>query len=420
MAWTALAVVAWVPSLAAGQTYLPPDAQVSAALQAQPAVRAAAARVDVATATRSALAAGSHEVEASVWTQQRHVAVEGRTYNEWEVQISRPIRLPGKAQLDRKIGDSTRGVADLRLDDAEHQVARRLLELWMDWLRSELAAEETAAQETLLGREKEALARRVALGDAAQRDMDVLEAERALLAAQTVSTRSLALAARHALTVEFPQITVPARPPELPDPQPLPGGLQAWRERIVDQSVEISIANGESARLSLVAARVRTDRTPDPSVGVRMMSDRGGAERVVGVVFSMPFGTDYRSALAAAESANAAAAEAEAIGVRRMVEQGAWAAVQDADSKREQWQSHRYALAAQNAATTRTRRAWELGEAPLSEHLLAQRNLRQARLTEAQARVDALQAAALVRIDAHALWHSDVAEPGAAGDRHDS
>jgi outer membrane protein TolC len=204
----------------------------------------------------------------------------------------------------------------------------------------------------------------------------------------------------------FAPITAPLEPPALPDPQPLPGGAQAWRERIVSESAEIGIANAEAGRLAQVAERARANLTPDPTVGVRVLSDRGGAERVVGVVFSVPFGTDYRNALAATESANAIAAEAEAAGVRRMVEQGAWLTVQAADSKRHQWQSHQQALAAQTAAVTRTRRAWELGEAPLGEYLLAQRNLHQARLTEAQARVEALNAALLVRIDAHELWHS--------------
>ena len=71
------------------------------------------------------------------------------------------------------------------------------------------------------------------------------------------------------------------------------------------------------------------------------------------------------------------------------------------------------ALAAQTTASNRTRRAWELGEAPLAEYLLTLRNLRQTRLGEAQARIDALQASALVRIDAHALWHSKEAHADA-------
>jgi outer membrane protein TolC len=303
-------------------------------------------------------------------------------------------------------------VADLRLEDAEHQVARRLLDAWMGWLRSNAVAEETAAQDQLLSRERDALVRRVALGDAARREMDVLDAERATQAAQTLVARDAALAARQTLALGFPEITVPLTAAALPEPQELPDSPQAWRERIIRESAEIAIANGETTRLSKVAERVRADRTPDPTVGVRVLSDRGGAERVVGVVLSIPFGTDYRSARAATESANAAAAEAEAADVRRAIEQGAWLAVQAAQSKRAQWQSHQQALAAQTAANTRTRRAWELGEAPLGEYLLSLRSLRQARLAETQARVDALQAAMLVRIDAHAMWHSEGAGHG--------
>ena len=78
-------------------------------------------------------------------------------------------------------------------------------------------------------------------------------------------------------------------------------------------------------------------------------------------------------------------------------------------------QAHQRALQAHQAASERTRRAWELGEATLSEHLLAQRQLHQARLAEVRARVEALQAALLVRIDAHALWHgAHAAEPAQA------
>jgi outer membrane protein TolC len=387
------------------QSWLPPNAQVEAAMKTQPVVNAAAARLDAAAATQRALEAGNHEYEFSTGLQSRNVTTETRRYNEWDVQVSRTIRLPNKARLDREIGSRTRGVADMRLEDAEHQMARRLLEVWAGWLRSSLVADEMQAQDQLLTREQEAMARRVALGDAARRDSDVLQAERAMLAAQVSAARDAARAARQTLVIEFPGIEVPARPPALPDPEPLPGGAQDWLARIVQQSVEIGVADGEAARLAKVAERARANRTPDPTVGVRMMSERGGSERVIGVVLTVPFGTDYRSAVAATENANAAAAEAEAFGVRRGVEQGAWDTVQAADSKRTQWQSFMQALAAQTTASNRTRRAWELGEAPLAEYLLMLRNLRQTKLAEAQARVDALEALAQVHIDAHVLWH---------------
>lgn len=403
----ALAAVTMLPAAAVGQAFLPADADVAAAIRDQAEVRAAAARVDAAGASRRALAVGGHEFEASVGTQRRRAIEEGRDFAEWDLQISRAVRLPGKAALDRQIGDSLLGVADLRRTDAEHQAARRLLDLWMGWLRSAATAGETAAQAALLQRERDALARRVAAGDAAQRELDLLDAEQALLAVQVVATRDAAAAARQTLAIEFPRIVVPMQPPALPDPQPLPGGSPAWRERIIRESAEIELATGESQRLSLQAARARAERRPDPSVGLRLLSERGGAERTVGLVLSVPLGGGYRSARADAEAANAAAAEAEAAGVRRLVEQTAWLTVQAADSRREQWLSQQRSLAAQETAGRRLRRAWELGETPLGDYLLAQRNLRQARLAEALARVDALQAALLVRVDAHELWHAD-------------
>lgn len=411
----AIAVLTFHPAQARADdlSWLPAQAQVEAAIKIQPVVNAAAARLDAAAATQSALEAGSHEFELSSGLQRRNVTNEARRYNEWEIQLSRAVRLPNKARIDRDIGSRTRRVADMRLEDAELQMARRLLEVWAGWLRSFIVADEMQAQEKLLIREQEAMARRVALGDAAQRDSDVLQAERAMLAAQVSAARDAERAARQTLVIEFPGIEIPARPSTLPDPDPLPGGVQEWLARIVRQSVEIGIADGEAARLAKVAERARANRTPDPIVGVRMMSERGGTERVIGVVLTVPFGTDYRSAMAATESANAAAAEAEALGVRRAVEQSAWVAAQAAESKRTQWQSFAQALAAQTTASNRTRRAWELGEAPLAEYLLTLRNLRQTRLGEAQARIDALQASALVRIDAHALWHSKEAHADA-------
>jgi outer membrane protein TolC len=404
-----------LPGLATAQAFLPSDVEAQAALRAQPGVRAAAARIEAAAAESRALAVGSHEFVASATAQRRSVDDMARRYSEWEAEISRPIRLPGKARLDREIGASTRSVAELQFADAGHEAARRLLDRWMGWLRNAATAEEASVQQDLLDREHAALARQLDLGDAAQRDLDLLDAERALLAAQTIAARDAGIRARQLLVGEFPELGVPLRLPATPDPQPLPGGQEVWRTRIIEQSAEIGIADAEFHRLSAIAQRTRAERAPDPSVGIRVATERNSAERIVGLVFSVPLGLDYRSERAATDRARATAAGLDLTGVRRTVEQTAWAAVQSADSRLRQWQSHQRVLAAQDKATERTRRAWELGEASLAEFLLAQRNLRQARLGEMLARVDALEAALLVRIDAHELWHPDASAEVEAG-----
>lgn len=392
--------------------WLPAPAQVAAALQAQPVVRAAAERVQAASATQRALEVGSHELQANAGVQQRHVRDEQRRYHEWELGLSRTLRLPRKAALDRQIGDGTYHLARLRLEDAEHQVARRLLDAWMHWLRSSALAAETAAQSQLLERERDAVARRLALGDAAQRDVDALEAERATQAAQALMARDAQAAARQLLILGFAPIAVPEQLPPLPDPADWLGAPpQDWRARIVAESAEVAMAQGNSQLQAHTAERAHAERTPDPTLGVRVLSDRGGRERTVGLVLSIPVGSAYRSAIASAESANAHAAQAQAADTLRTIEQEAWLAVQAAQSKHAQWQALQQALTAQTAASQRTHKAWELGEAPLSEYLLALRTLHQTRLAETQARVDALQAALRVRIDAHAMWQHTAATP---------
>lgn len=387
--------------------FLPPDRLIAPALTAQPEVRAAAARLAAAAAEQRALDVGSYETEATVIPQRRDTAAEGR-YREWEAQISRRIRLPGKARLDREIGAHGRRAADLRLDDAEHQAARRLLQRWMDWLRTGAVVRSAEARQALIERERAALARRVQLGDAAVLDLDLLQAEQARLQAAALAARAAATQARARLDSEFPQIPVPERMPVLPDPQPLPGGPEPWRQQIVARSHEIGIAEEEAARQEQVAERVRADRRPDPSIGLRLLDERGGRERALGVVVSVPLGVAYRGALARREAANADALAAEAVGMRRSIEQEAAATVREAEDRWRQWQAAQAALRAQLAATARLRRAWELGETGLADWLLAARNEAEAAEVEAVARVDALEAGLRVQVDSHELWHPEL------------
>jgi len=63
----AIAVLTFHPAQARADdlSWLPAQVQVEAAMKTQPVVNAAAARLDAAAATQSALEAGSHEFELS-------------------------------------------------------------------------------------------------------------------------------------------------------------------------------------------------------------------------------------------------------------------------------------------------------------------------------------------------------------------
>ena len=137
------------------------------------------------------------------------------------------------------------------------------------------------------------------------------------------------------------------------------------------------------------------------------MNDRGGAERVLGLVFTMPIGGRHRAALADAEGANAAALHGDAAAMRRDIEREAEQTVRMVAQARTQWDAQQRALLASTEASRRVRRGWELGELPLSEWLLAERTHRQIALAEASARVDAEQARLRVLVDSHDLWHGE-------------
>ncbi len=325
-----------LPAYAGDTAFLPPEPLAQRALAAQPEVRAAVAAAQATHADSRALAAGSYEWEALLIPQRRSVAPALR-YREFEGQISRRIRLPGKAALDRAIGQHADIAANLRIDDATHQAARRLDHDWIGWLRARLLDADAQAQLELMRQARQALARRVQLGDAARRELDTMDAELAQLQAEALRTAAEAEAARKALAVTYPQLPLPATPPSLPDPAPLPGGVAYWRDLIIARSHEIGIAEQDALRQQQVAARARADRLPDPSIGLRVLDDRGGAERAVGVVLSVPLGGRYRRDVAAREAARADMAQAEVDGMRLSITREAQATADLAEARHAQW-----------------------------------------------------------------------------------
>ena len=79
--------------------------------------------------------------------------------------------------------------------------------------------------------------------------------------------------------------------------------------------------------------------------------------------------------------------------------------VRHADAAWRLWRDSRQALEAVRASTAKVRRAYALGEAGIAELIAAQRQEQESALAESDARANALEAALLIRVDAHELWH---------------
>ncbi|HSN33378.1 MAG TPA: TolC family protein [Ideonella sp.] len=385
------------------RSFLPPDEVVERAIADAPQSRAAASQQDQAVAEARALERGPYETELAVIPQQRRVE-GGTNYRELEALLTRRVRLPGKIRLDGEIGTLGSRVAGLRLADAHHQGARLLLRDWMAWLRQAERARLVAAQRDLMAQDRDAIAKRVRLGDAAQRDLDLADAGLARLQAESLAASALRDEAQRMLQGEFPRLPLPQRVPEIPAPTPL-ADAGSWTQRIVARSHEIGATDAEALRRQRVAERAHADRVPDPSFGVRYLDERGGSERALGLVFSIPLGSSARGDRAAAEQAAAAAAGAEAEAMRRRIALDADLLVQGAAAAQAQWQQLAQARKAAEAAAARSRRAYVLGEAAISEWIAAQRQAQELALAELDTRAGAVEGWLRVEVDSHELWH---------------
>lgn len=400
----ALAAPAAPAQQAAPDTSLPPPELVLRAIESTPEVRAAQALLDRAGAEARLRRAGPYEPQLGLIPQSRRVDGE-RRYREWEVDLSRGVRWPGKVRLDREIGQAGQEAAALAFEDAHHMAARRLLAQWSDWQRAAAAATLREAQLAAWQRERDAVARRVRLGDAAAREQTALDAALAQAAAAQAQAQADATTARLALSAEFPGLPLPEQVQLPAAPAPLEGDDAAWVALIRQRSHEIGTAAALARKKDAEARRARAERLPDPQIGLRMISDRGGREQAFGVTVTVPLGVSRRAAEAAAASADAMGAEAELAMARRDVERDARQAVTLARAHHTIWQRQQEAAQAATLNADKAARGYALGELGLDELLLARRTAQEAELAAGRAGIDAVEAVTRVRVDAHAVWH---------------
>ncbi|WP_416908057.1 MAG: TolC family protein [Polymorphobacter sp.] len=401
-----LALLLLLASPLSAEPGLPPEAAVAEALDDHPAVRAARARTGAAEASATALRVGPQEITAQATFQRRDVRNVG-PLAEYDLQLSRPLRLLGKGRLDRAAGEAGVTAADNRADDVRHQMALLLADHWWGWTGAAAEAASLQAAADLLAEAVTATARRLELRDASPFELDQARAAEAAARAAALSAQARAAAARAALAANFPALPLPAAAPPLPAPAIPPEGIARLAELVVERSHEIGASAADLAQADALKARAARDRLPDPSIGLRAFSEQGGNERGVGLILSMPLGGRARAAEAARAAAMASAAGADLAATRSQVDA---VAAEDAALARgylDAWrQSQAAALAAETAAA-RARKAHSLGATDLADRLLADRLARDAALDEVQARTSALAAITRLRIDSHTLWMHD-------------
>ena len=188
----------------AQRTDLPPEPWVAEALDSHPAVAAAQARVRSAEAGAAMLRRGAHEFTFQGTVSRRSAEGEG-DYGEYDVNLTRPFRLPGKATLDRKAGELGVEVAHNLMEDVRHQTALAFSDLWHDWLVASAQHRTDLDSAASLTQDMAAVRRRAQLRDASLLDVDQAEAALAQAQAQAATSRAARDEARVKLAAGFPR-----------------------------------------------------------------------------------------------------------------------------------------------------------------------------------------------------------------------
>ncbi len=182
---------------------------------------------------------------------------------------------------------------------------------------------------------------------------------------------------------------------------------EALRTDYVRGSHEYRLSMAQEVQALRQAARAGLERKPDPTVGMFVTIERGGAERILGVSVTMPLGGEHRQAAATAAAADAEAAARSRMAAERRLGTEFDVQYRNLVGKRSSARAQADAASLQRTASDRATRAYRAGESGLAELLAVRRSLAEALLAERLARVDALEADSRLSLDLHRMWDLD-------------
>lgn len=342
-----------------------------------------------------------YEWSARTSVQRRRVE-QGAGYNEWNVGIERTIRLPGKANADKLLGNGAYEEGEARYGEAIHETALELLGLWLDWTHAEAANELTRTQLQIVQDNLAVVEKRVKAGDASKLEASLARAEVAEQRRLDLEASTTATVAWGKLKGRFPAMS--RQYSIVPTALPLAVGMEYWRDRILDSSDELRIAQAQLAYADANSARARADRIPDPTVGLYTSSEVGGRERLTGVMLSIPIPGSNRTSRAnkAVHSAEISRQEVELR--KRELESSIAGQVASANGALTAWEIANAGAAEMTTNAQLTQRAYSLGEADLQLLLNARRQSAVAASTALSAKVAAARAYYTLLVNAHLVW----------------
>lgn len=372
-------------------------------IEGDPRVVQALRGLDAARERGVALTVGPNEWVGKAGTQRRRYQNPGGSVNEWSVGVERSLRLGGKADLDRSLGEMHVLLSEAKLGEARHEAARELAELTLAIQAAQRTRELWQEQLNFAQANLDVATKRRRAGDASALNQNIASGDLSEVRRQFATAASDLTKLQARFSARYGQELIPDV--SLGTPSLLVQEESAWKNRVLEQSDVLKAAAHQTRIAELTSARAEADKRPDPTIGVHAASEAGGSERIVGLTFSIPFGGTYRSALHREALQQAEVARAAFDQARRELESDVAVTLAEVRGSGERWRFAEEAALAATQNAQLSQRAFSLGEADLQAVLFARRQAVDAALASTQARVDALRARYRLLIDAHLIWN---------------
>lgn len=394
------------------------QAEIAQWLADDPALQRAAARKLGLEAEAAQIAGSGYEWTASYSRQERkydqpELAGQDKS-REWNIELERSFRLPGKGAAARTQADALRSLANASEQAEVRSAIGELIDAYLDALQASaslaLLQQELEFAETNL----RAVEHRIKAGDAPALDARLAAAERQALAREHQLMQQTARANWTLFRSRYPSAVLPKFASEatissekildaIPQPSAVAGDLAYWQARLLENQPELQQADANLKAATAAADRARRDRIPDPSIAIFNGRESFGEENIVGLRLSIPIPGSQRSQSLRQRHAEEAAARADREILYRSLRADIENRVRRANSEFQRWQLAKQMTEnlAENARLLQ--KAYRLGEQDLQGLLLGQQQHSRAALAEVESRVEALRSQYQLRLAAGEL-----------------
>ena len=402
-------VVSAEPAL--DQVLPPPDASKQS-LSQHPTVRSAVSDQDYANFAGQGLKLG-HPWTVRAGMQLRNTdAQDGQTKsNSYEPNfgVEKQIRLPGKYRLDQDLAQRGMSIAELKYEDAKHEVAKTLLNQWFAYMRSALQLTRLEEQQARIQHYMQMTQQRIRAGDAPRLELMLLSNESRQIEEQYMQAKTAYYQAQQLLSRDY-QGKIPEHwSSDVIKIRPLEYTQTEWIQQVLSANHELELAKTQAAQQDALVKREKLNRVANPTVGVGYSREQSGIENLMSVSVSIPLASRQvriASGMAMAEAQKANFEIGRVENRLRQETQYWFTQMESATVRSEQAQQNLAQLQQQHGLM---QKAYKLGELSLNELLLHSQQLVDARGRIDQAKIDYAESLSLLLLNSHQLWplHED-------------